>query len=112
MFYDSNTDIYLSLNDVIPNHGYVVISDIGSTDNTALHCYTNYSTFSHGGDWHGPDGTSINGFTETRGYRVVRLKRVSGTTPTEGIYYCSIQDAASITQTVFVGLYNNGRGNV
>ena len=29
--------MYLSLDDdIIPNHGYVVISDIGSTDDTAL----------------------------------------------------------------------------
>ena len=31
------TVVYLSLNDdIIANHGYVVISDIGSTDDTAL----------------------------------------------------------------------------
>ena len=35
-------DVYLSLNgDIIPDHGYVMISDIGSTDNTALLCHTN-----------------------------------------------------------------------
>ena len=35
--------VYLSLNgDIIRNHGYVVISDIGSTDNTALLCHTNH----------------------------------------------------------------------
>ena len=85
------------------------MSDIGSTDSTALHCHSNH--YNNNGDWHGPDGTSINGFTETRRNWVVRLRRVSGT-PTEGIYHCSIQDAASITQTAFVGLYNSGRGNV
>ena len=35
-------DIYLSLKDnIIPNHGYVVISDIGTDDDTALLCHTN-----------------------------------------------------------------------
>ena len=35
-------DVYLSLGDnIIPNHGYVMISDIGSTVNTALLCHTN-----------------------------------------------------------------------
>ena len=33
----THTDVYLSLNDdIIPNHGYVEISGIGSTDATAL----------------------------------------------------------------------------
>ena len=37
------TDVYLSLNgDIIPNHGYVLISDIGFTDDTALLCHTNF----------------------------------------------------------------------
>ena len=36
------TAVYLSLSDqIIPNHDYIVISDIGSTDNTALICHTN-----------------------------------------------------------------------
>ena len=34
--------LQLCLNgDIIPNHGYVVISDIGSTDNITLICHTN-----------------------------------------------------------------------
>ena len=40
----------------------------------------------------------------------MRLKRTSGTPP-EGIYHCSIFDAASTPQTVYVGLYNTGEGN-
>ena len=59
--------MYLSLNDdIIPNHGYVVISDIGSTDDTALICHTNRpSTLNNnadsGGDWFAPevDGTIV-----------------------------------------------------
>ena len=39
----SLTDVYLSLDGtVIPNHGYVEISDIGSTDDFALLCHTNF----------------------------------------------------------------------
>ena len=38
----SFTDVYLSLNDaIISNNSHVVISDIGSTENTALICNTN-----------------------------------------------------------------------
>ena len=42
---------------------------------------------------------------------VVRLKRTTGKA-TEGIYRCSVQDAASTFQTIYVGLYNTGGGNV
>ena len=111
-------DVFLILNGaVIPNHGYVSINDIGST---ALLCITNRppptgSTTSEG-DWYGPDGTRVDGsdvpgVTRNRGPMVVRLRRTTGTAP-EGIYWCSVEDAASTPQTVYVGLYNTGRGNV
>ena len=104
--------------DIIPNHGYVEISDIGFTDGSALLCHTNHlpqggSSIS-GGDWYAPDGTRVHeddvpGFTRDRGPMVVRLKRTTGT-PSEGIYWCVIQDATSILQSVYVGLYNSGGG--
>ena len=35
--------MYLSLKaEIIPNHGYAVISEIGSIDDTALLCITNH----------------------------------------------------------------------
>ena len=112
--------VYLSLNGiVIPNNGYVEISDIGSNDDTALLCHTNQpppppSTTS-GGDWYGPDGTRVSGsdvpgFTRNRGAMVVRLKR-TGSTPPEGIHRCEITDAELAPQTVYVGLYHTGRGS-
>ena len=113
------TDVYFSLNDdIIPNHGHVDISDIGSTDDTALLCHSNCpsspGSIVSGGDWFAPDFTRVNeddvsGFTRNRGSMVVRLKRTTGT-PHEGIYWCSIQDAASVQYTLYVGLYNSGRG--
>ena len=117
------TDVYLSLNGtVIPNHGYVEISDIGSTDDSALLCHTNgpatQGTSLHlhsGGDWFAPDGNRVGGtppipgFTRTRDPMVVRLWRTSGTPP-EGIYRCTIEDAPSTVQMVYVGLYNTGEG--
>ena len=111
-------DVFLSLNGtVIPDHGYVAISDIDLSDNTALLCITNRPGTRTSGDWNGPDrtrlsGTDVPGVTRTRGNMVVRLKRTTtGTTP-EGIYRCSVPDAASIYQTLYVGLYNTGGGNV
>ena len=114
----THTDVYLSLNgNIIPNHGYVDISGIGSTDATALLCHTNFPppSTNSGGDWHAPDGTRVSGtdvpgFTRSRGSMVVRLKRTSGTPP-EGIYQCTIDDAALTPQMVYVGFYNTGAGS-
>ena len=108
------TDVYLSLDGtVIPNHGYVEISDIGSTDDSALLCHTNRppGSTNSGGDWFAPDGTRVDG-TAVPGVtrnRDPRLKRASGTPP-EGIYECTIEDATSTVQMVYVGLYNTGGG--
>ena len=112
------TGVYLSLNGtVIPNHGYVNISGIGSTDDSALLCHTNrppsYDDYRHsGGDWFAPNGTrlfltDVPGATQNRGPMVVRLKRTSGDPP-EGIFNCTIEDAADTPQIVYAGLYNTG----
>ena len=110
--------MYLSLNgDNIPNHGYVVISDIGTTDGTALLCNTNYlpdGGANSGGDWFAPDGTrvvgtAVPGFKRNRGPGLVRLISATGT-PTEGIYSCEVQDDTPTEQNVYVGLYNSGGG--
>ena len=115
-------DVFLILKGtVIPDHGYVDISDIGSSDNTALLCNTDRPPSSgsatSGGNWYGPDrsrvdDTSVPGVIRNRAPMVVRLKRTNTDTAPEGIYWCSVEDAASTPQTVFVGLYNHGRGNV
>ena len=114
--------VYLSLNGSnIPNHGYVVISDIGSTDGTALLCNTNHlptGRANSGGDWYTPDGTHVSGtnvpgFRRNRGPGLVRLIRDTGTatgTPPEGIYRCQIQDDTLTMQTIYMGLYNSGGG--
>ena len=93
------------------------ISDISFTDDSALLCHTNYIRIgSHsGGDWFAPNGTRVNfddvkGFTRDRGSKVVRLKGTSTGPPPEGMYWCSIQDAAGTPQTIYVGLYNSGGG--
>ena len=95
------------------------ISDIGSTDETALLCHTDCPRPPHrchsGGDWFAPDGTRVNeddvpGFTRDRRSMVVRLRKITGTPP-KGIYWCSIQDAASVHYNIYLGLYNVGGGN-
>ena len=95
------------------------ISDIGSNDNSALLCHTNFppppGSTTSGGNWWAPTGTRIfftdvPGVTLSRGSMVARLKRRVSGDPPEGIYRCTIDDAASIPQMVYVGLYNTGRG--
>ena len=94
--------MYLSLNDdIIPDHGYVVVSDIGLTDSTTLFCHTNRpppagSDHSEG-NWYAPGVDRVNfddvpGFTRDRGTIEVRLKRTTRN-PTQGIYHCSVMDA-------------------
>ena len=102
MLFTTSTDVYLSLNGkVIPNHGYVEISDIGiSNDETALLCHTNNppppGAAQSGGYWVAPDGTTVGGlgttdvpgFERNRDPMLVRLRRTSGLTADEGIYHC------------------------
>ena len=129
--------VYLSLNaDIIPNHGYVLISDIGSTEDTALICHTNRPAFDNngqsnsGGDWFGPDRTAVGtrysnehavpGVRRNRGPGMVQLIRYTTNfnpslngmtfTPPEGIYHCEVEDATLTQQKVYVGLYNSGGG--
>ena len=105
---------------VIPNNGIVDISEIGSTDPTALLCNTDRppSGANSGGDWFAPDGDRVGinppvpGFTRNRDPMVVRLIRTASKTPEEGIYHCFIKDDMGKQQTVYVGLYNSGGGNV
>ena len=119
--------MYLSLNDVvIPNNSYEVISDIGSTENTSLICNTNRPLINNiykrhsGGDWYGPSETRVGsigsddvpGFVRTRGPMVVRLLRNTATDPpSEGIYYCVVEDGTMTEHTLYVRLYNS-RGSV
>ena len=120
-----STDVYLSLNgEVIPNHGYVEISDIGSSDTTALLCHTDRppppGSAISGGNWFSPDGTrvvtvgssDVPGFERNRGPMVVRLRRKSGSAPDQGIYQCAIQEQGDTgTVIVYVGLYIAGGGS-
>ena len=118
------TGVYVSMNgDIIPNHGYLVVDDIGSTDATALLCNTDrppYGAGDSGGNWFSPDGARVGrsgynyvpGFVRNRDPNVLRLLRNTSTDPAaEGIYWCSIWDADEKHELVYVGLYNTGNGS-
>ena len=102
-----------------------MISDIGSTADTALICHTNrLATLGtpkrphSGGVWIAPDGTgvdfngnSVPGFRRNRAPMMVRLLRNTATDPpSEGIYQCLVEDDTDTEQTVNVGLYSSGGG--
>ena len=119
LYFDS--DVYLSLNDVvIPNNGYVIISDIGTTGVTGLLCHTNHPAdipggadgMHSGGAWFTPDVTEVLhnsniGFRRIFGSMVIKMYRhtPSASQRVEGIYNCQVQDATDTLQTVYVGLY-------
>ena len=114
--------VYLSLNDdIIPNHGYVAISDIGFTNDTALICHTDHpATFDRGrhsgGNWFAPNETRVNyldipGVRRNRGPMVVRLRRYSDSgAPPEGIYYCEVEDERFVNQRVYIGVHGSEKG--
>ena len=100
-----------------------MISNIGSTDDTALICHTNRPATrdttnnpNSGGDWFAPDetrvtDTAVPGFRRIRDPMIVRLLRNTATDPpSEGIYHCLVEDDTLTEQTVYVGLYNSGGG--
>ena len=115
---------------LFPNHGYVIIDDIGTVwrDNSLL-CHTNHPAdmmggtdgMHSGGAWFTPDETEVMpgstdlGFRRNLGFMVIRMFRhtASASQRVEGIYNCKIEDDTNTLQTVYVGLYNeNGGGNV
>ena len=104
----------------LPTHGYVAISQLGTTEDTALVCRTDQANCCDGGNieggWFNPNGTMVEfnanssqGFYSSGGSDGIRLLRGSGI-PVEGIYTCRATDSSSNTQNVFVGLYNEDGG--
>jgi hypothetical protein len=112
-------NVFLSLNGSVVRSVYVRISDIGSTDDTAPLCHTNYyikGKRNSGGNWFAPDGTRLGdkkenevlGFTRNRGQMMVRLLRNYTTgSPHEGIYTCSIK-SDEVIHNLHIHLYETG----
>ena len=54
-------------NKLIPNNSYVVMDDIGSTDDTALLCHTNKpSLHAFWGNWFDPNGNKVSGDSDKK----------------------------------------------
>ena len=105
--------MFLSLKGtVVANKSHVRVSDIGSTEDTALMCFTEYyiaGNLTSGGNWVAPDGSRVNdrggtGFRRNRGRGVVRLIRIEDKEPSLGIYMCRIFDQNKEHKMLFVFL--------
>ena len=85
--------MYLSLNgEIIPVNGYVLISNIGSNDESALLCHTNRlpspgDNINSGGNWFAPNGTRVN-YDDVPGVIYPKQRSSRGETE-EDTWYCS-----------------------
>ena len=110
------TAMFLNFRGVnLPTNGFVNISQLGNSTDTGLVCSTDQSGNGAAG-WFNPDGSmlessSSEGFYVSDGSDGVYLLRGSGI-PVEGVYTCRATDSSGNTRTVFVGLYNEERGEI
>ena len=109
---------------VIPNHGLVLLEDIGESDAQSLLCLTNrtdccqppHSPGGEIGNWFFPNISQVLGiddgwdFYRNRGPSVVRMHRRRG--GVTGIYYCKIPDDNAGVQILYVGVYTNTTGQL
>ena len=119
-------DVRFSLNGTTyQNNSVVILEDIGE-GSQALLCITDqrnccrHADIDMGvvfGNWFFPNGTRVPSetvndtrwnFYRSRGLSVVRLHRRKG--GTEGLYRCEIPDTSNITQTIYIGVYNESNG--
>ena len=109
---------------VIPNHGLVLLEDIGESDTQSLLCLTNRIDCCRRpaiGHWYFPNVTYVPNkiineynlqwdFYRNRGPSVVRMHRRRG--GVTGIYCCKIPDDNSVVQILYVGVYTNTTGQL
>ena len=116
-------DVWFSLNGTTyQNNSVITLADVGEGGD-ALLCITDqhnccrHVDSSMGvvfGNWFFPNGTRVVSsgyqwdFHRTRGPSVVRLQRRRG--GAEGIYRCEIPDTLNITQSIYIGVYNESNG--
>ena len=118
---------YISfMGDILPNHAFVDLELVGTTENNSVICHTDLPTCCTSaqgpdrGDWYFPDGAILPPANETNGsvYEVhlaqqVQLGRGAGSV-VPGIYYCNISTNATNAgpstngEIAYVGLYSTG----
>ncbi|XP_064386521.1 uncharacterized protein LOC135335055 isoform X2 [Halichondria panicea] len=95
------------------NNSNILVTKIGSTDDTALTCHTDSPTccIQGSGEWLFPSGQRIaenrNGFSLTRRYQVLRLYRRGNTQTPLGHYCCRIPDSLGRMASICANLIAN-----
>ncbi len=115
--------LFLSLQGIsyTTNNSNILVTRIGSTNDTSLICHTNSTTCCRGihnpegsnrfGEWVFPNGTSItqnsvtgSGFYSVRNLQAVRLYRQGVIQTPLGTYCCSIPDSGGEIRTLCANL--------
>ena len=118
---------YVSFNgSILVNHSYVNLERVGDNvisgvDN--VRCHTDLESCCRGNlsyrrDWYFPNGTRLpfggsgkdDNIIESRGERIIDLRRKSEATSPTGIYRCDVSTKAVLKASVYVGLYTTAGG--
>ena len=111
------------MGEALPNHAYVNLSEVGTSDSNSVQCHTDLNTCcssSQGvnrGDWYAPGDSRLpfnrgsDNVHQLRTDRRVELRR-RGNSGASGIYCCRIaiqsDDNTWPRENVYVGLYASG----
>ena len=119
---------YVSFNGSnLVNHSYVNLERVGDNviswvDN--VRCHTDLESCCSGAlsyrrDWYFPNGTRLpfggresDNIIESRGERVIDLRRKSNATSPTGMYRCDVSTKAVVKASVYVGLYATAGGYI
>ena len=118
------TDTLVLNGTVIPNHGLVLLEDIGESDAQSLLCLTNrtdccqppQSPGGEIGNWFFPNGSQVFNkgdgwdFYTNRGPSVVRMHRRRG--GVTGVYRCKIPNRNGTNIVLYIGVYTNNTGQL
>ena len=128
----SQTAPYVSfMGENLTNHSYVDLNLLGTDVGNILRCSTDLDTCCtsgegiHCGDWYFPDGNRLQPVSSgddiyvVPGDQQVNIYRRNDALSPSGIYRCDIPTVAvhddnniSVRETVYVGLYQRGEGNI
>ena len=109
---------------VIPNHGLILLEDIGESDAQSLLCLTNHTDCCQCpaiGHWYFPNATYVPNkiindynlqwdFYRNRGPSVVRMHRRRG--GVTGVYRCKIPNRNGTNIVLYIGVYTNNTGQL
>ena len=127
LFIHADQGVFLSFQGITysTNDSNILVTRIGTTNDTSLTCHTDSTTCCRGvhnpggsgfGEWISPDGTMVaqnsgttsNRFYWIRFYQVIRLYRYGAIQTPLGTYCCRIPDNTGSTKTICANLIGKG----